>query len=104
MNICSKNSNSPLKHPTEIFLNIYFYIYSDNYIKIALTINSEPACIHGSRFFESHCSSRGHTQGAQLPPTHARQQEKMTVSRFKTSQPGGPGVGPLSPPQLRSFL
>lgn len=33
-------------------------------------------------------SSRAHTQGAQLPPTHASQEEKMAVSGFKTSQPG----------------
>lgn len=46
------------------------------------------ACILGSHFLESYYSSRGHTQGAQLPPTHASQEEKMTVSGFKTSQPG----------------
>lgn len=39
-------------------------------------------------FFGSYYSSRGCTQGAQLPPTHASQEEKITVSGFKTSQPG----------------
>lgn len=33
-------------------------------------------------------SSGAHTQGAQLPTTHASQEEKMAVSGFKTSQPG----------------
>lgn len=44
-------------------------------------------CIHGP-YFESYYSSRAHTQGAQLHPTHANQEEKMAVSGFKTSQPG----------------